>query len=161
MKTKIFTLLILLISNCIFRVNSQTASISSVNSNNQMASNIKAFESRYVDGKVFLHITINGNIVTKFLAVERSLDATNYEVIGYVKIYGTPVLADLAYYFTDESPVKTDLYYRLTDYTLNNEPVYSATITVIPIENINIIPEKINNVPASPAETYFIVGDTK
>lgn len=133
MKTKILTLLFILISAAVLQVNSQIVSMSAVDPDSQMITSVKAFESRYFDGKVYLHITVNGNTETKFVAVERSLDETNYEVIGYIKIYGTTVLCDLAYYFTDELPGSFKLYYRLSDYSDYNEPVYSETINVTPI----------------------------
>ncbi len=134
MKKTIYTLLLLLISASVFQANSQTAILSPVNPDEQKVTHIKAFEYRYINSKVYLHITVNGNTETKIVAVERSLDATNYEVIGYIKIYGTTAQIDLAYYFTDESPMVAYLYYRLSDYSNYNEPVYSETISVIPID---------------------------
>jgi hypothetical protein len=109
--------------------------MSSRNSNAQRITNIKAIESRYFEGKVYLHLTVNGNTETKILAVERSLDGKNYEVIGYIEIHGNNAKMDLAYYFTDESPIVANLYYRLSGNTINNEPVYSETLSVTPIDN--------------------------
>lgn len=154
MKNKIYTLLFLLVSTFIFQVNSQTVNLSPVNPDEQKVAHIKAFESRYFDGKVYLHITLNGNTETKILAVERSLDAINYEVLGFIKIYGTDIQSDLAYYFTDESPVAVNLYYRLSDYSNNNEPVYSETLSVIPV-NENKTPA-----PISDKQTVFVAGGT-
>lgn len=142
MKTKIYTLLFLLISTYAFQANSQSAMPSTDNSNDQKITSVKAFESRYLNGKVYLHVTVNGNTETKFVTVERSLDATNYEVIGYVNIIGSTAQIDLAYYFIDESPVALNLFYRLSDYSIYNEPVYSETINVIPIDE-NKTPETI------------------
>ncbi|MFH0865333.1 MAG: hypothetical protein V1904_04015 [Bacteroidota bacterium] len=134
MKTKIYTLLFLLISFSFYRAVSQTALPSRVNADEKKITSVKSFESRYINGKVYLHVTVNGNTETKIVAIERSLDATNYEVIGYMKIYGTNVLSDLAYYFTDELPVAANLYYRLSDYSVFNEPGYSEIISVIPVD---------------------------
>jgi len=134
MKTIISAMLYLLISPPLL-VNSQTALLSSVNSNEQKITHVKAFESKYVDGKVYLYLTVNGNTETQVLAVERSLDANNYTVIGYITINGNNAKIDLAYYFTDESPVIANLYYRLSGYSLSYEQVYSETLNVTPIEN--------------------------
>lgn len=134
MKNIIHTLLFLLISASAFQANSQTVFISSANPAEQKITYIKTFESRYFNNKVYLHITATGNTETKIVAVERSLDATNFEVIGYIKIYGTSVQADLAYFFTDESPVVANLYYRLSVYSFYNEPAYSQTVDVMPID---------------------------
>lgn len=136
MKTKICTLLLLLISAASFNSYSQTALPSSGNNSEQGITSIKSFESKYVNGKIYLHATVNGNTETKALAVERSIDGANYEVIGYIKMIGTNVQCNLSYYFTDESPVKTNLYYRFSDYTLYNEPAYSETLLVIPVDEI-------------------------
>jgi len=138
MKNLIYTLLFLLFSAPVFQVKSQTETLYTANSIGQNATQVKSIGSKYFNGKVYLHFTINGNTETKTVAVERSLDATNYEVIGYIKIYGTNVLCDLAYYFTDESPVSANLYYRLSDYSFNNEPVYSETISVTPIDKTKV-----------------------
>lgn len=140
MKKLIQTLLLLFISTCVFHANSQTALMSPVYPGEQKITHVKAFESRYLNGKVYLHITVNGNTETKIVAVERSLDAKNFEVIGYIKIYGTPYLVDLAYYFTDESPVAANLFYRLSDYSVNNEPAYSETKNIIPMDENKVIP---------------------
>lgn len=133
MKNIICTLLFLLFSASVFQANSQTALLNLGNSNEEKVTYIKAFESKYFNGKVYLALTINGNTETKIVAIERSLDATNYEVMGYIKIYGTDVKADLAYYFTDESPVSANLYYRLSDFSSMNKPAYSETISVMPV----------------------------
>ena len=133
MKTKIYTLLLLLISASL-RVNSQTSMLNPVNSNEQKITHVKGVESKYVDGKVYLHITVNGNTENQVLAVERSLDAKNYTVIGYITINGNNAQFDLAYYFTDESPVTANLYYRLSGNAINNESVYSETVSVTPID---------------------------
>jgi hypothetical protein len=136
MKTKIYTLLLLLL-NASLQLNSQSIMLGSVNSNEQTLNQIKAFESQYLNGKVYLHVTVSNNTETRTLAVERSLDATNFEVIGYIKLYGTTVPNVLAYYFTDESPVIANLYYRLSYSDNFNEAVNSETINVFPIgENI-------------------------
>jgi hypothetical protein len=137
MKTKIHTLLFLLICAS-FQVNSQSVTLCSENSAAQKISGIKSVSSKYCDGKVYLHLTVNGNIVTKTLAVERSLDGKNYEVIGHINILGTPAPFDLVYYFTDESPVTANLYYRLSEYSSSiNEMAYSETTSIIPINNNN------------------------
>jgi hypothetical protein len=136
MKTKIYILFFLLISAFSIQANSQTAMLNPLNPVEQKLTPVKAFESRYVNGKVFLHITVNGNTETKIVAIERSLDATHFEVIGFIKVYGSPYPIDLAYYFTDESPVVSNLYYRLS-YTSPSsyyDSYYSDTISVIPIE---------------------------
>ena len=131
MKTKTYTLLFLLISASVLQANSQTAMMSSGDPIEQKVTHLKSFESRYFEGKVYLHITVNGNTETKTVAVERSLDATHFEMAGYIIIYGTTVQTNLAYYFNEEPPVFTKLYYRLADYTYYNSPVYSETINVI------------------------------
>ncbi|MGD0710822.1 MAG: hypothetical protein ABR968_06530 [Bacteroidales bacterium] len=134
MKTIIYTLFFLLISASL-QLNSQTAMLSPVNSNEQRVAHVKAIESRYYEGKVYLHITVNGNTETQVLAIERSLDAKNYEVIGFITINGNNAQFDLAYYFTDESPVIANLYYRLSGNSLSNEQVYSEITDVTPIDN--------------------------
>ena len=149
MKTKILTLLFLLISAAVLQVNSQTISMGAVDSDSQTITSVKAFESRYLNDKVYLHITVKGNTETKMVAVERSLDAINFEVIGYIKLYGTPVQCDLAYYFTDESPVSANLYYRLSDYAIFNGPAYSETISIIPIDEYKAPVELIAITPVS------------
>lgn len=161
MKTKIYTLLFLLIIASVLRAGSQTANLSPVHQDEQKVTHIKAFESRYFDNKVYLHITVNGNPETKIVAVERSLDATHFEVIGYVKIYGSDAQADLAYYFTDESPVIANLYYRLSDYSFNNEPVYSETISVIPVDENKVSTGIIATTSNSDEQTEFYIGGTK
>lgn len=139
MKKLLFTLFNILICASIFQANSQTISLTTQPPNEQKTiAVVKAFEGRYLNSKVYLHLTINGNTETKLIAVERSLDNSNYEVIGYIKIYGTNVLCDLAYYFKDELPVSANLFYRLSDYSPNNEPVYSETISVIPIDKTKV-----------------------
>jgi hypothetical protein len=90
---------------------------------------------------------VNGNTETKTVAVERSLDATNYEVIGYVTIIGNNVTVDLAYYFTDELPVLANLYYRLSEYSQNNEANYSETTSVIPIEKTRAATDMVLVIP--------------
>ncbi len=131
------------------------------NLNDQKITSVKAFESKYLNDKVYLHVTVNGNTETKFVTVERSLDATNYEVIGYIKIYGTTFQIDLAYYFTDEFPVSANLYYRLSDYSNYNEPVYSETISVIPLDEYKIPSGIITTTPVSNERTNFFIGGTK
>lgn len=153
MKNLIYTLLFLLFSAPVFQAKSQTATLCTANSIEQNATQVKSIESKYFNGKVYLHFTINGNIETKTVAVERSLDATNYEVIGYIKIYGTNVLCDLAYYFTDESPVSANLYYRLSDYSLNNEPAYSETTSVTPIDETKAPSDIVTTIPNTLAIT--------
>jgi hypothetical protein len=133
MKTIIYAMVLLLVSASL-QVNSQTALLSSINSNEQKITHVKAIESKYVDGKVYLHITVNGNTENQVLAVERSLDAKNYTVRGYITINGNNAQFDLAYYFTDESPVTANLYYRLSGNSLYNEQVYSETVSVTPID---------------------------
>jgi hypothetical protein len=136
MKTKIYTLLLLFYTASL-QLNSQSLMLSSANTNEQKLSYIKAFESKYLNGKVYLHITVNNNTETRTLAVERSLDATHFEVIGYIKCYGTTIPDDITYYFTDESPVMANLYYRLSCYDNSNEADYGETIKVVPVgENI-------------------------
>lgn len=160
MKTKIYILLILLISASFFRASSQTAMLSPENQNEQKLAYIKGIESRFMNNNVYLHFTVTGNTETRIVTVERSLDATNFEVIGYIKIYGTAVQVDLAYYFTDESPVASNLYYRLSDYSFNNKPVYSETINVIPIDE-NKTPETIvSTASVSNEHPCFFVGGT-
>jgi hypothetical protein len=144
MKIKIFALLILLMNTAVLQVSSQPAIPSTVNPGEQKIASVKTFESKYIASKVYLHIKVNGNNETKMLAIERSLDETNYEVIGFIKLIGTDVQCDLSYYFTDESPVSSQLYYRLSDYSDYNEPCHSETICVIPIDK---------NTPASSTAT--------
>jgi hypothetical protein len=132
MKTIIYVLPFLLL-NASLQLHSQSLLLSSVNANEQKLSCIKAFESKYLDGKVYLHVTVNNNTETRTLEVERSVDATHFEVVGYIKLYGSPTTNDLAYYFTDESPVISNLYYRLTYNVGSDEPVYSETINVVPV----------------------------
>jgi hypothetical protein len=160
MKTKIYILFFLLICAS-FQVNSQTVIMSSGDSNAQRITNIKALESRYFDGKVYLHLTVNGNTETKILAVERSLDGKNYEVIGYIEIHGNNAKMDLAYYFTDESPVVANLYYRLSGYTDFNEPIYSETINVIPVDKNKTISGLITTNSNSEEQKDFIAEGTK
>jgi hypothetical protein len=160
MKTKIFTLLFLLISAAVLQVNSQTALVGAVNPDWKTITNVKTFESRYADGKVFLHITINGNTVTKFVAVERSLDATNYEVIGFIKIYGTDSQSNLAYYFNDESPVAANLYYRLSYYSCCDEPVYGESISVIPVNENKTPAGSITTTSISAEQSDLFAGGT-
>jgi hypothetical protein len=138
MKTKIYTLLFLLISTSVFQANSQTAILNPVNKLEQKVAHIKAFESKYFEGKVYLHITVNNNIETKIVTIERSLDAIHFEAIGNIIIYGTTVHNDLGYHLTDELPVVANLYYRLADYTSCCEPAYSETISVFPIDDNKI-----------------------
>jgi hypothetical protein len=173
MKTIIYTLLLLLISIFAFQVNSQTVLLSLENSDEQKVTHIKAIESKYFNGKVYLHITMNGNTETKIVAVERSLDAKNYEVIGYITIIGTPAQLDLAYYFTDESPVAANLFYRLSGNTINNEPVYSETLSVTPIDENKAPSDILTTTASTPTtatapitpvcieETNSVVGATK
>jgi hypothetical protein len=133
MKTIMYTLLLFLISASL-QLNSQTAMLSPVNSSEQKVTHVKAIDSRYYEGKVYLHITVNGNTEKQILAIERSLDAENYAVIGYITINGNNAQFDLAYYFTDESPEVANLYYRLSGNSLYNEQVYSETVSVTPID---------------------------
>lgn len=158
MKKIIYILLFLLFSSSAFQANSQTSALnlSPVNPDERKITIIKSFESRFVEGKVYLHITVNGNTETNFVAVERSLDATNYEVIGYVKIYGTEVPCNLTYYFTDDSPGTFNLFYRLTDYSISNAPAYSETLGVIPANEIEI-PSGINTTTAISNEKSLLV----
>lgn len=158
MKTKIYTLLFLIISAVSFRAYSQNALPSPESNSEQGIASVKSFESRYINGKVYLHATVNGNTETKIVTVERSLDAANFEVIGYIKIYGTDVSCNLAYYFTDESPVKTNLYYRLSDYTLYNEPAYSETVVVIPVDEYKTPVTVVLNASLSEEQQYFVSG---
>jgi hypothetical protein len=172
MKTIIYTLFFLLISASL-QVNSQTSMLIPVNSNEQKVTHIKTIETKYFNGKVYLHITVNGNTETKIVAVERSIDAKNYEVIGYITITGTPAQIDLAYYFTDELPVAANLYYRLSGNTINNEPVYSETLSVTPIDENKTLSDILTTtaatsttptVPITPVcieETNSAVGATK
>ncbi len=132
MRLTIYTFILLLL-NASLQLNSQSLMLSTVNSNEQKLSHIKAFDSKYLNGKVYLHITVNNNTETRTLAVERSLDAAQFEVIGYIKCYGTASRNDIAYYFTDESPIVANLYYRLLCYNNSNEIAYSETINVIPV----------------------------
>jgi len=134
MKNIIYILLFLLLSSSAFQANSQNVVLIPGNSNDQKVTHIKAFKSKYVNGTVYMHITISGNTETNILVIERSLDATNFEVIGYINIIGVTIKDDIAYYFTDKSPVIANLYYRLKCYSSLNEPVYSETIGVIPID---------------------------
>lgn len=134
MKNRFYIILFLLMSIPAFKVNSQTIMLNPEDSNLQKVIHIKTITSRYFNGKVYLHLTINGNTKNQIVAVERSLDATNYEVIGFIKIYGVNVPGDIAYYFTDKSPIKANLYYRLSIDPLNNGPVYSETMSVTPID---------------------------
>ena len=127
----------MLLSISIFQADSQTPQVNLGNSNENQITFIKAFESKYFNDVVYLHITVNGNTKTNFVAVERSLDAVTYEVIGYIKVYGTDVKCDLAYYFTDKSPGIFNLFYRLSDYSTPNEPSYSETLNVIPANEHN------------------------
>jgi hypothetical protein len=151
MKAKIYILLFLLFSAAVLQVNSQTVSMNAVDPDGQTITTVKAFESRYFDGKVYLHVTVNGNTETYFVAVERSIDAKNFEIIGYVKIYGTDIQSDLAYYFTDESPVSFNLYYRIVDNSNFNEPAYSETLCVIPMCE--------NKIPSTPLTTTSLSGE--
>ena len=123
----------LLLLNASLRLNSQSLMLSPVNSGEPALSQVKAFESKYLNDKVYLHITVNNNTETRTLSVERSLDATHFETIGYIKCYGTSTKNDIDYYFIDESPVIANLYYRLSCYTNSNEAVYGETINVVPI----------------------------
>ncbi|MDD5571259.1 MAG: hypothetical protein PHD97_08915 [Bacteroidales bacterium] len=134
MKTKIHTLLFLLISIFAFNAVSQTADLNPENSKGQNIAHIKAIKGIYLDGKVYLHIHVNGNTETRILAVESSLDAIKFEVIGYLNINGTTATTDIAYYFTDESPVAEYSYYRLSYYSIYGELVCSETINVISID---------------------------
>ena len=134
MKKIIYTLFFLLFSASAFQANSQNIILNPENSMDQKAMHIKSLESKYFEGKVYLHITVSGNTETKIWAVERSLDATNFEAIGFIKINGVTVQNDIAYYFTDELPVIANLYYRLTDYSFHFKPAYSETTSVIPID---------------------------
>jgi hypothetical protein len=149
MKTIIYTLLFLLIGTS-FHVNSQNAILSTVYSDEQKITNVKAIKSKYYEGRVYLHITVNGNTETQILAVERSLDAINYEVIGYITIAGVPTQMDLAYYFTDKSPVVANLYYRLSNHPSYNEQVYSETISVTPIDDYKTPSGNIATAPITP-----------
>jgi len=74
MKTKSHTMIFLLICASL-QVNSQTLMLIPVNLNEQKATHIKAIETKYFNGKVYLHITVNSNTETKMAAIERSIDA--------------------------------------------------------------------------------------
>jgi len=161
MKKIIYASLFLLFSSSVFQANSQTALLNLGNSNEEKVTFVKTFESKYFNGKVYLHLTINGNTETKIVAIERSLDATNYEVIGYVKIYGTSAQIDLAYYFTDESPVSANLYYRLSDYSSNNEHAYSEITSIIPIDENKVETGTLTTTSNSDEQTDFFVGGSK
>ncbi len=160
MKTKIQILIFLIISAFFFHAFSQTALPGAVYQNEQNMTYIKSFESRYLSNKMYLHITVNGNTETKMVAVERSIDGINYEVIGYVKMIGTNIQCNLAYYFTDESPVLSNLYYRLSDYSIYDEPVYSEIISVIPIDENKTATGIIITTPIPDEQIDFFIGGT-
>jgi hypothetical protein len=147
MKNLIYILLFILITTPVFKANSQTSILNPVIQNQQNVTHVKEIDSKYFNSKVYLHFTVNGNTETKTVAVERSLDATNYEVIGYVTIIGNNVTVDLAYYFTDELPVLANLYYRLSEYSQNNEANYSETTSVIPIEKTKAATDMVLVIP--------------
>lgn len=153
MKNITYTLFFLLFSASVFQANSQTAMLSPENSNEQKIAHIKTFKSKYIEGKVYMHIIVNGNTETKTLVIERSLDAINFEVIGYINVIGTNAQIDIAYYFKDESPVIANLYYRLSDYSFNNQPIYSEIISVVPVDE-NKITTPIT--PISNEQTNFL-----
>ena len=161
MKAKLYTVIILLIVSCSTRVNSQAANLNPGNPSGQNVSHVKSFESKYFNSQVFLHLVVNGNTESKIVEVDRSLDAEHFEVIGFIRIYGTSVQADLAYYFTDESPLFTNIYYRLSDYSDPNNPEYSEILEVIP-KDINKTPA--TNLVASSdtdSEENFYTGGSK
>jgi hypothetical protein len=132
MKTKVTIIFFLLVAASL-RVNAQGSMLSSANQDEQGMSYIKAINGVYNDAKVYLHITVNRCTQTRTLAVERSIDDKNYKVIGLITIKGDSAKFNLAYYFTDNSPVTANLYYRLTDYSVANDPVSSETASVIPV----------------------------
>jgi len=137
MKTKIYILFFLLISATYSY--SQATLLNAAGSNEQKIPNIKKIECRYNKDKVYLHITVNSDTTSKILFVERSLDASYYEKIGYIKINGNSLHADIGYYFIDESPLKANLYYRLSYYPAANKPSYSEIANVFPVD-VNITP---------------------
>ena len=133
MKKLIRALIFIVLTASVFQANSQTVILDPEDSNLQKITHITTIESRYYEGKVYLHLTVNGNTETQTVAIERSLDAMNYEVIGFVTIFGVKVHGNIAYYYTDNSPVIANLYYRLSFNTLA-ESAYSKTINIIPID---------------------------
>lgn len=161
MKNIVYILLFFLLSTSVFRVNSQTVMLIPFDSNDQKVTHIKEFKSKYIDGIVYMNITICGNTKTNLLAIERSLDATSFEVIGYVKVIGIPVQDDIAYYFTDKMPVIANLYYRLKGYSYSNDPVYSETIGVIPIDEFIIPPDIIAITPVCDEKIISIEGECR
>jgi hypothetical protein len=99
-------------------------------SQSQNLENIKSIDAKYFADKVFLHILVNGITENKTLIIERSIDGTNFELIGTIACIGCQTKADIAYYFTDDTPLASNAYYRVVNYTDYNQPYYSESVIV-------------------------------
>lgn len=119
MKTKIYTLLLLLLGVSL-QVNSQTSLLTSVNSSEKKGTSIRDIDRGNFDDKPYRHTSVNGSMETNLLVLERLIDTANYKAIKYLYIDDTSIQFERAYYF-------------------HNEQVYNETIKVNPIdENKNI-----------------------
>jgi hypothetical protein len=124
----IFVIMLLASQNLLFAQDSEEFSLIANQTRN--FNNIKSIDAKCSAGKVFLHIRTIGITENKTLAVERSLDGINFELIGTIHCIGCAAMVEIAYYFTDEAPLDSKIYYRLVNYTENNQASYSDCISV-------------------------------
>ena len=62
--------------------------IASISQNVQLDANLKSitsFKGKFVDGKVYLKVTVNGIKEDTYFFVERSIDGTSYQKIASIK----------------------------------------------------------------------------
>ena len=121
--------------------------IASISQNVQLDANLKSitsFKGKFVDGKVYLKVTVNGIKEDTYFFVERSIDGTSYQKIASIKIYGSLLSCNLLYCYTDSHPVQLNSYYRVSQVN-NNEYSSSDVLMIIPVKKTKNINDNFNS----------------
>lgn len=97
---------------------------------------LKVFSAVYNSGNVYLKWIVSNQHTDGTYVILRSTDNKTFDPIGFKEGVGVPVSSDIAYYFKDESPCHSTLYYRLLHIGVSPSYVLSKSIVILNIPEL-------------------------
>jgi hypothetical protein len=91
---------------------------------------ISSFSPVYNNGKTFIRWLVTNDEKDGIFIIERSLDGTEFEALGFKDRVGSPLCVNLFYSFIDEAPTAGQNYYRIMSVGTDQTYTYSDVVRV-------------------------------
>mgnify|MGYP000865162389 FL=1 len=91
---------------------------------------ISSFSPVYNNGKTFIRWLVTNDEKDGIFIIERSVDGTEFEALGFKDRVGSPLCVNLFYSFIDEAPAAGQNYYRIMSVGTDQTYTYSDVVRV-------------------------------